>query len=279
MSDAIALFATALTARLTQSTTHQVLIVSGWDSSAAQVTAIARYLIGLRACAINAVLAIRAEVAETDEDRIEILENVYEIVGATAAVHSKEQKERVQYPWLAEGIWHLCFASAQTAVALHPPGRLLTVSLPHPSTNDHGLDIAAIYESATGLGLSIVETKAYPNNPDAAISKAAAFYKEVDEGVGTVAVRLRQIISQMRSELPPVQQANISLTLWKQMRSYLPNPHYDSSHAQVWENPRPSLNGLFPGPRGVLVMPHIVNDFGAYFERISQAMRDEVQTL
>lgn len=279
MNEAIALFAEELNPQLAQCTTHQVLIVSGWDRSPRQIQAIGRYLVGLRLCAINSVLKIRAEVTETDEDGDEILQNVRKIVGEDANLQTAEQKERGQYPWIAEGIWHLCFASAFTLHAMHPPGRLLTLSLPHPSSNDHGFDLAAIYETGGNLGLSLVETKAYPENPTLAINLAAKFYREIDNGAGTTSLRLRQAVAQMRAELPQQQQDKVSLTLWKQHRCYLPNPHCDAQHVLQWRRTRDTLRGLAPGPLGVVIMPHIVEGFVTYFEQIAQAMRDAAEEL
>ena len=139
---------------------HQVLIVTGWNTSAKIRQAIARYLIGLRINAIDAALCIRAEIADTDESRIELAANVYAIIGEQVGSLTAHQKSIRQNPWIAEGIWHLCFAVARRMTALHPAGEVLAVNLPHALANDHGFDVAVLYRTGDNFGISVVESKA-----------------------------------------------------------------------------------------------------------------------
>ncbi len=253
---------------------HQVLVVTGWNTCAEMRQAIARYLIGLRINAIDAALSIRAEIADTDEGRIELAANVYAIIGEQAGSLTAHQKSVQQNPWIAEGIWHLCFAVARRTAALHPAGEVVAVNLPHALANAHGFDVAVLYRTGDNFGISVVESKAYEQNVGNAIQNSIEFFREVDRGVH--AVRIRQAISTMRAYLPNEEQEKISQTLWQERRCYIANPHYESAYAPNWTHPRPALAELAPGPANIFVMPHGIQGFDAFFEAVAAEMRAAV---
>jgi hypothetical protein len=227
--------------------------------------------------AISASLAVRAELADTDEDHVEVLANVHEIVGETATSLTADQISKRRNPWIAEGIWHLCLATAHRRTELHPPGQVIAVNLPHPKTTDHGIDLAVIYRADDSFGLSIIETKAYPSNVGGAIHSSIVYFREIDDG--THSLRLRQLISTMRAGFPAADQNAISATLWKTRRCYLPNPHYDVAHAPDWSTPRPALRDLVPGPTNVYIMPHAILGFSVFFDAIASEMRNAAAAL
>jgi hypothetical protein len=250
--------------------THQVVVVTGWNASTAVRQAIAIYLVGLRVCAVNAALKIRAELTNTPTSRAEVVRNVEAIVGPNGAGLTVEQVERNRNPWIAEGLWHLCFALSQRVAAIHPPGKLIALNLPHAEATEHGIDVAAIYDTGSTFGLSIVETKAYPNHPNNAIHDAVGFFRKVD--AEEFSLKIRQTIQRMRADLSANFQTRISPELWRQTRCYMPNPHYDASHAINWDNPRRSFKNLVPGPNGIFIMPHAAQGFVAYFNDIAAQM-------
>lgn len=272
INNALSLLAGTLQVQLSAATTHQVLLVTGWDASPQVRQAVARYLVGLRVSAVNAALQVRAQLTDTPADDAEVLTNVEAIIGVNGAGLTQAQIERHRNPWMAEGIWHLCLALAQRLPGLHPPGNLIALNLPHAETTEHGLDVAAIYEIGGGFGFSIVETKAYPRRPSQAITDSVGFFRKVDQGLGNLPLKIRQTIQRMRADLPAVIQEEIKEFLWKQNRSYLPNPHYDDQQAIKWDTARPSFTGLFPGPQGIIIMPHAVRNFPRYFDGLAAEM-------
>jgi hypothetical protein len=252
-----------------------VLLVTGWNQSADIRRAIARYLVGLRINAISAALTIRAEIADTNAGEAEVAANVYAIVGEQPDSLSAHQKSVQQNPWIAEGIWHLCFAVARRTAALHPAGAVVAVNLPHALANDHGFDVAVLYQVNDDFGVSVVESKAYEENVGNAIQNSIEFFREVDRG--DHAVRIRQAISVMRAFLPEGDQEKISQTLWQERRCYIANPHYESVHGPNWTHPRPALAALAPGPGSIFIMPHAIQGFDAFFEAVAVEMRAAVQ--
>jgi len=277
MQDALTLLQGILRVQPTSVSTHQVLLIEGWNDSSAVRTAIARYLVGLRVCAIDAALAIHAELADGPRGKAEVVENVNQIIGDGMIPLSPIQITNHRNPWIAESIWHLCFAVAQTLTSCHPPGEVVAINLPHPKTTDHGVDLAVLYRGAAGYGLSIVESKAYESAVNAALARSAAYFREIDDGKHSV--QLRQVMSVLRKEVPAADQSQVSLLLWQQRRTYIPNPHYDAAHAVDWGNARPSLAKLVPGAAGVLVMPHGISSFASYFEMIATEMRAAALSL
>ena len=260
--------------------THRTVIVSGWDTDECSVRSIARYLVGLRACAIDAALRIRADLEDTEADRAEILENVRAVVGDSNDAASEEETRRKtdeRNPWLAEGIWHLCLViAAQQRPEIHLPGSVVALNYAHIIAKDHGLDVAAIYEVGSGdlFGLSFIESKACKHDVNGAMGKAVAFFREVNEGKKH-ALRIRQTVQIMRSSLPEGKQAQIPDSFWKRTRAYVPNPHYCSDCTVDWRNPRPSLAALKVSGASIdiMVMPHVIDGYDEFFDRVADEMR------
>jgi hypothetical protein len=258
--------------------THQSLIITGWDNSDETKQAIARYLVGLRVCAMDAALEIKALLENTEKDRAEVLANVLEIVGKDNSEDTRQKamyKRKKRNPWIAEGVWHICLAVAHYSLPeLHPSGEILALNYAHVIAEDHGLDVAAIYQSQGKVGLSLIESKAYRNNVNKAISDCVSYFREVNEGIKH-ALRIRQTVHIMRASLSEEVNHQISRSFWKKTRAYLPNPHYDASLGVDWTNSRPSLSGLKMNDADieVILVPNAIVNFDHFFDEISEAMR------
>ncbi len=269
---AVEMLASRLVLSVATAPTHRVLEVTGWGDPAL-TRAIAGYLVALRVLAVDSALRIRAELADTDRDRLELWSNITAIVGDPPSSLTPVRKRDERNPCLAEGLWHLCLFLASRRAEFHPFGTLLAISQPNVTAKDHGIDIAALYhESATEIGLSLVETKAYQDRPSDAIEAAAEFFRAVDSG--THDLRARQITQAMRNALPPEQQPLVRVSLWKQHRAYIPNPHYDATNSPRWGRARRPLKGLAVRPERICIMPHAITDFTTFFDALAQAMYD-----
>lgn len=282
MTHAIQYLRKTLEWEILEAPTHRTVIVTGWNRDDSARQAIARYLVGLRACAIDAALNIRFGMEDSEEDQIEVLENVIAIVGEDNAALTKKQKIYDRNPWIAEGIWHLCMViAAQQHREIHLPGVIIALNYAQVAAKDHGLDVAAIYEISNrdSFGLSLIESKAYKDNIDGAISDAVGFFREVNKRKH--ALRIRQTVQIMRSSLPGDKQAQIPNSFWKRTRAYLPNPHYDASCRVDWTNSRPSFRTLrLDGVNtDIIVMPHIINEFDNFFNEIADEMRAFARSL
>lgn len=259
----------------TTAKTHQVVFVEGWAGDADTIKAIGIYLVGLLASTISTTLAVRASIENTDMDKLELLKNVTAITGTSASPLSESKRQDERNPWIAEGLWHLCLFISSRRTEVHPMGQVIALDQPHIGAKDHGFDVIALYETKAGeFGMSIVECKAYEKDVNGAIGSAVTFFRAFDNGEHDT--RIRQVVAQMRDLLPGPKQKSISPSLWKSIRSYVPNPHYDAQWVTDWNNARPSFGSLgFP----VIVMPHAVPDFTKFFDQVGDAMMDFVLSV
>lgn len=271
VQDAIAALLKATTCSASECETHKVIAVQGWATSAQNIECLATYLVGLLASTISRTLEVRAHITTSMSDRLEILRSVEQIVGSAAAPLTDDHKQDQRNPWIAEGLWHLYFFLAARNAALHPAGSVLALDFPHVAAKDHGLDVLAIYRDGAQFGLAIVECKAYEANPNKAINDAVKTFKQVDNGKHDA--RIRQFVATVRTALPPTEQAQVSASLWKDLRSYVPNPHYDQSKKPMnWTNKRTSFASLAVPAARVIVMPHAINQFATFFDDVAIAM-------
>ncbi|KYP79597.1 hypothetical protein [Ferroacidibacillus organovorans] len=262
-----------------ESSTHHTVIVTGWDNDRDSKHLIAQYLVGLRASAIDCALNIKAYLLEdSDVGKVDLRGSVSEIVGASNDSLTKVQKRDERNPWLAEAIWHLCLVLANKKPEIHPPGRVIAVKDVHVKAKDHGLDGLALYVNDQGIGLSVIESKAYKNDPSRAIEKAIKYFKEIDGDKHTT--RIRQDVNAMRIGLPRDVQEQVRGLFWNKLRTYMPNPHYDAATIMDWTQPHNVFSRhLSVDKESIIVMPHIIRDFDRFFEEISDLMREFVEGL
>lgn len=287
IDNALVLLAQTLQFQRTQALHHDLVLVTGWNQTPVVRRAVAEYLVGLCVMSVNAVLAVRTDLVGPS-GLAEVRQNVEAIIGANGGGLTQDQIVKRRDPWIAEGIWHLCLAVSMLQPGFHPPGAVFALSLPHADATEHGIDVAALHQTQNGVGLSIIETKAYRNDPGRGIRDSAKLFQQINGG--TYRKKIRESVLRMRAECPAQQQDQITAQLWEERRWYIPNPHYDDVHVEDWTQNRPVLTNLLnapinpanpplPLPQGILIMPHAVTDFGAYFDGVTAEMMAFVNTL
>jgi hypothetical protein len=255
---------------------HAALVVSGW-SDPNVLPALATYLVALRTTAIDQAGRISPALLEDDAAAIE--RSVREITDPPNPCTPEDLghwKSTFRNAWLAEGIWHCCMRIAMDNPAIHTPGRVIAIDFAHISPKDHGFDVMAIYvQPDDQAGISFVETKAYPEHLDKAISDSLKILKEVEQGLHDT--RIRQRVTSMRDRLSRPQQHLITASMWRERRTHIPNPHYDSAQVTVdWGRQRPACKRL---ASPVLIMPHAVPDYADFFDTLATAMLSKAQEL
>ncbi len=258
--------------------THGVVEVTGWQNEGT-IDALAVYLVSLRAGIIDQAGCICFDlINSTPNYADDILRSVNEIIKQSA--DSKESphdwKSTWRNPWIAEGIWHCCMHIAMDCPEFHTQGTIIALDLPHVSPKDHGLDVTALYVRNNGvMGMSFVETKAYRNDPNGAISDAVTMFESIEAGKHDT--RLRQVITSFSSVIEEPYKQQLSLSLWKNERTLIPNPHYEASGATVqWGLSRTVFSDL---TAPVVIMPHAVDSYDEFFEEISSSMRIKAEEL
>jgi hypothetical protein len=258
--------------------THHVLEVSGWQSADC-ICSLAMYLVILRASVVDQAGRLCSELIANPRDFAnDIRRSVDEIVVQPDASNESlaDWKSKWRNPWIAEGIWHCCMRVAMENTHLHTPGNIIAIDLSHISPKDHGLDVTALYVKDDGtLGMSFVETKAYKNNPNKAIGDAVSMFKAIEAGEHDT--RLRQMITLFKSSIVEPYKGQLAMSLWKNERTLIPNPHYELTGATVqWENARSSFADL---KAPVVIMPHGVSGFDSFFDSVANEMRLKAQEI
>jgi len=253
--------------------THVVLHVTGWDQSDGTKNAVAWYLVGLIASAVDMTLSIRTDlIADSTDDRLEVVVNVEDI--------ALSDPETERNPWIAEAMWHLCLLLAGLGrLDIHPPGRIVALHPPHMLAKDHGLDVTAIYEVKNALGLCIVETKAYSDDPNGAISSVMDSFRKLSNTHSRESRKIRAAANLMRTGLPAHAQAMVSPSFWKHTRCFVPNPHCDALAPVNWDYTRSSFRDLQVDREQIIVMPHSVHGFNEFFDSITNQMLSIARSL
>jgi len=253
---------------------HNVVEVTGWQNAGA-IEALSLYLVALRASVIDQAGKICSELIGNECDFAnDLICSVDEII--EQPTDSKESlsdwKSKWRNPWIAEGIWHCCMRIAMERADLHSQGAVIAVDLPHISPKDHGLDVTVLYVKEDGsLGMSFIETKAYQSDPNGAIRDAVTMLKSIEAGEHDT--RLRQMVTSFRSVIGEEYRQELSLSLWKNERTLIPNPHYEANAATVqWTRKRIVFSSL---KAPVVVMPHCVTGFNDFFDQVASQMRSK----
>lgn len=282
VAGAIAHCSLRLTSSVEDVDTHRVIRIGGLagDSEMHQETAI--YLVGLIADAIDVSLQIRARLSFESNDHVELVRSVEKLVGSPGNPLDAQTMIDTRNPWMVEGIVHLCMcvAAAQSSdsglvCSIHPVGNIVGLNKPHISAKEQGMDNVVIYVENGEIGLSIIESKAYKNDPNKAISESVRYFAEVDTGLHDV--RIRQVTNSMLDQLPPGIRDAAPASFWKQRRCYLPNPCYQP--VIDWASSRPSLKKLAVNRDYRLILPVQLSDFDGYFQDIAIRMLRFAQTV
>ena len=95
MRESIRFISSTLRYEFSDAQTHKVITILSWNDSVDMKKHIANYLVGLRACAIDAALNIRAALLDIDdeESRVDLFESICEIVGNDNSTLTDDFKE------------------------------------------------------------------------------------------------------------------------------------------------------------------------------------------
>ena len=252
--------------------THQLLTITGVDRSPECLRDLAVYCVGQIAKAVQVNLEIRADLLGVDDDaRVQLIRDVYSVIGESNDDLTDTQKEYERDPWLFEALSHLFVHLSTKKEDFFPIGTPIGLTMTHRGVKEQGLDLVAIYAS-TDVGLSIGESKAWEDDPSGGLRDAVEKkFREVD--LGNYDAELRTIVGQMRYAMPAEYQGKITGAFWRNERAYLPFIGYDSKHNPRWTSNREALKTLdIPATHRVL-FPLPIEGFRDFFEDLSDAMR------
>lgn len=254
---------------------HTVVEVTGLGDPSVPL-ALARYAVGFLAGWVqrDATIAARLQV-EGVENRAEVLALVERIVSPDPQFDDaafKNWRETWRDPWLAEVLTHALFVIHRAKTSAFLAGGVVALIRPHPHPKRQGLDSLAIYDEENIAVIAIGETKASRDNASSELTNASGMFDQVDAGL--FGPDLRDAIDVLREVLPGHLQGQVSDSLWRQNRCYLPaifhQSDFDASH------PRKSLRRLKPPQVRKRVLVCRLVDFVTFFDAVASAMPDVV---
>lgn len=177
--------------------------------------------------------------------------------------------------WLAEVATHALLVTRQRAESACVHGPVLAVMRPHPLPKRQGLDSVAIYNDKNTPVIAIGETKATRRRGSEELTNACNIYDDIDSGA--YGPDIRNVLDLLADVLPNDLRAQISDSIWREHRCYLP--------AILHEEPfdvsakRARLARLAPRVDRKRVLVLRVADFDAFFDSVAESMRRAVDVL
>ena len=274
VQEAIRFLSTRLSVRVSQGTTHSVLLVDNFDEECT-MEAIAVYLVASVAQSIKHNLHIREALFDEEHFRLDLRRDVHSVIGET---DSDEQFIITRRdPWMWEAISHMLIYLSRKSCAFHPSGRILAKTNVKHDVTGHGLDVIAIYETPQDrrIGISAGECKAYFQDPERGISDASTKLAEVDQNKRDVDIRAT--VSQLSGFLDADAYSKLAGAFWREERSYLPFICCDKTVTKQWSSARSSLGRLSVPVRRKLLIPIALSAARKKFATMAHLMRKYIQ--
>lgn len=267
VAKALDILAATLVLEHSECQTHSVLHAEHFDEECC-IEATAIYLVSAIAQSIGANLRIRKALFDEDSLARNLYADVVAVIGNGST--DSQFKTMTRDPWMWEGISHMLIHLSRNAKGFHPSGAVLAKTSIKYDVNDHGLDVITIYK-ASGLGISAGECKAYLANPTKAIVDAARKLSEVDSSKRDI--EIRAAVNQLRSALTAKAQKQLAGSFWKDERTYIPFVCCNDKDALDWNRARKSMRKLAIPVSRKLMIPLVLSDVRATYDRICGYMR------
>lgn len=257
---------------------HAVIEVEGLDDPSIP-PALARYAVGFLAGWVqrDATIAARLNVEGT-ENRAEVLALVERIVTPDPdfdSVALRNWTETWRDPWLAEVLTHALFVVHRAKTSAFLAGGVVALIRPHPHPKRQGLDSLAIYDEGGVAVVAIGETKASRGNASSELTNATGMFIQVDAGL--FGPDLRDAIDILGTVLPDHLESQVSDSLWRKNRCYLPTIFHQSDFDA--RHPRKSLRDLEPPQERKRVLLCRLADFSAFFDAVAAVMPAAVKEV
>ena len=257
---------------------HTVIEVEGLDDPSIP-HALARYAVGFLAGWVqrDATIAARLNV-EGIENRAEVLALVERIVTPDPDFDSaalKSWTETWRDPWLAEVLTHALFVVHRAKTSAFLAGGVVALIRPHPHPKRQGLDSLAIYDAGGVAVVAIGETKASRGNASSELTNATGMFVQVDAGL--FGPDLRDAIDILGSVFPDHLRDQVSDSLWRRNRCYLPTIFHQSDFDA--RHQRKGLHELEPPQERKRVLLCRLADFPAFFDAVAAVMPAVVEEV
>lgn len=262
----------------TSPASHTVVVAAGLDDPVV-ASSVARYAVGCLAGWVerNATIGDRLGVKGVHH-RDEVWRLVERIVSppdGQVGDALANWRRTWRNAWIAEVVTHLLFVVRRSTPSASLNGDVVALLRPHPLPKRQGLDTVAIYDEADVAVVAIGETKASRDRGSDELTNACDLFDEVD--AGAYGPDLRNSIDFLADVLPPHLADQVSDSLWRDRRCYVPAVlHQTEFDATV---PRPRLARLAPTADRKRVLVLRFADFDGFFNAVAAAMPGVVDEL
>jgi hypothetical protein len=257
---------------------HTIVVVAGLDDPSVPLS-LARYAVGFLAGWVGRDALIAARLGVTGvENRPEVLALVDRIVSPDPGLDEaglKNWRETWRDPWLAEVLMHALFVIHRAETSAFLAGGVVALVRPHPHPKRQGLDSLAIYDEEGAAVVAIGETKATRENASGELTNATGMFAKVDAGL--FGPDLRDAIDILAEVLPEHLQSQVSDTLWRESRCYLPAVFHQSDFDATAR--RKTLADLKQPRERKRVLLGRLADFSAFFDAVASAMPGIVEEV
>jgi hypothetical protein len=262
----------------TSPASHTVVVASGLDDPEV-AAAVARYAVAFLAGWVQRDASIGERMGvQGVENREEIRRVVQRIVGCPADLDAEQQanwRQTWRNGWIAEVVTHALFVIRRSTTSAFLDGDVVALLRPHPVPKRQGLDSVAIYDDESVAVLAVGETKASCERGSEELTRACDMFDDVD--AGSFGPDLRDAIDLLADVLPGHLLDQVSDSLWRDQRCYLPailhETPFDAS------SPRARLARLQPPAERKRVLVLRLQAFDAFFDAVAAAMPETIDEL
>lgn len=263
--------------QLGKAVSHTPIQVSGIELP--EVTqGLGRALVGVLAGAVRCNIRLAAELLSVGlEDRLELLNDVTELVGANNSFTREEEilfRDTKRNAWIAEGVLHILLVLQGSEPADLLGGRIQALRQLHSIPTQQGFDAVALYLQDGELSIAIGESKASREDGSGQLTEAAKIFKSIDSGEH--GRHLRQELTALEGYLSTELAEQVSRAVLKR-RCYVPSIVHEKGFDV--RRKRTTLEGLAPPVERKRLLVVQLTDFHGFFDSVADAMRSAVSEI
>jgi hypothetical protein len=259
-------------------TTHTAVVARGLDSP--DVTAaLGTYLVGLLAGAIDIDAQLSDELLGVHPDsRREVRDHATRLIGRDNHFRTPDARrfrDRVRNPWIAEGLGHAILVLRTRVQSVCCVEEIHALKQPHPEPSRQGLDLLAIYDTASAPGLLLGEAKASRRYGVRRLKEAVEFYTGFEAGRRGGDIRAE--VHALKHVLPDAVRAGIYDGFWRDESCYVPLIVHSQPIREGEDHD--GLDGLRPPIASKRLLAVRLRGFHAFFNSVADGMRDSLDRL
>ncbi|MGN6276093.1 MAG: hypothetical protein ACTHNP_09225 [Solirubrobacterales bacterium] len=253
-------------------TTHTAITAARFEHPEVP-PALGRYFVGVLGGAVNQRAELSREILNIDPDfSSEVRGHIDTHIGVSNDFPdqpAREFRDHTRNPYIVEVLAHALLVLRKRGDTACLVGPTAALKPPHPDPRRQGIDLLGIYDDS-GIAIAAVgEAKASKNNGTAQLSRAAAFFADLD--AGKRGVEMRTELGSLKDVLPEPLRAGFVPMMWRRRCCYLPVVVHSGSLPVLVD--RKSLGDLSPDQEHIRVIGLDLDDFYGFFDQVADGIR------